>query len=193
MERIDARTRRRRRPDISGERAQYAVADATILGKHPRPAVDDLLKGRRGRSGPTSGAVDQHLDSAAVDNIQPNDVAAAIFADLQRSRIKHEHVFQENAQPSRKVVVAVGARPKLGKRVGPLLGAGFRVPLVARLDRPLEGLDLVFARLDACARRRPRNSKILLPAALAERSSCSGSMGPTPRLTRRASSSACRR
>jgi ubiquinone/menaquinone biosynthesis C-methylase UbiE len=54
----------------------------------------------------------------------------------------------EDFWPPETIVTTMEAT-ELGERVDALVGAGFRVSLVARFDRPIQRLDLVFARLDA--------------------------------------------
>ena len=57
--------------------------------------------------------------------------------------------LEQDPQPAREIVVPVRLAPPFDQRIGTIEGAGFGVLFVARFYRPVEGLDLVFAGLDA--------------------------------------------
>ncbi len=118
----------------------------------PRPAVDHLLEGRRRRPRAAPGLVEQELDRGAVDDIETDDLAAAVAAQLERRRIEHQNVFEQLAQPGRERPLAVRPAPEIGKRRRACRRVRGRNPCRARLDRPVELFDLVLAGLDRQAR-----------------------------------------
>ncbi len=119
--------------------------------------MDDLLIGRRRRLRPPPGVVDQHLDRRAVDNIERNDLTAAIAADLESWCVEHQDILEHLAQPSRERLLAVGLSPKLRQCPDTRRCIGRRAFLVAKPDRPIEFFDLVLTRFD----REPGNVVVL--------------------------------
>ena len=79
----------------------------------PRPAVNHLLVGRRRRLRPAPGVVDQHLDRGAVDDIETDDFAAAVAAQLERRRIEHQH----DPRAARAASSRTAARRRAGARI----------------------------------------------------------------------------
>ena len=133
--------------------AAQVGADPPVLGQDPRAAVDDLLVARCRRQWPAPGVVDQYLDRGTVDQIQRDDLVGAVTPQLEGGRIEHQDILECLAQPGGERGGAVGLAPELGQLLGAGVGAGHGVFLVARFDRPIERLDLVFAGLD----RQPRD------------------------------------
>src|SRR6516164_5113056 len=97
---------------------------------------------------PPPGVVDQHFNCRPVDDIQPDDLAAAVAAYLKGGCIEHEDVLERLAQPSREGLLAVWHAPEFGQPLDARRGVRRRMTVVARFDRPLELLDLVLAGLD---------------------------------------------
>src|SRR6516162_10273961 len=115
--------------------------------------MDHLLVSRCRRLRPPPGVVDQHLNRRTVDNVEADNLAAAVAAYLEGGCIEYQDVLERLAQPSRDGLLAVRHAPELGQPLDACWGVGLRMTVVARFDRPLELLDLVLACLD----RKPGN------------------------------------
>ena len=133
-----AETVRLVRPWVPREVHQLVVGQET-----PRSPVNDLFVGRGRWPGPPTGIIEQHFDRRAVDNVEPDNLAAEVTAYFECGRVEHKDVFKRLAKPGCERSFAVGASPELGQLVNPRGGVFVRCLLVARLDRPVELFDLV--------------------------------------------------
>ena len=78
----------------------------------PGEAVDHLLIGGRRRTRAAAGVVDQELDRRAVDDIEADQFAGAVMAELEGRRVEHEKILEERAARSQ-----TGARHPGGARI----------------------------------------------------------------------------
>ena len=113
----------------------------------PRPPVNDLLIGRGRRLRAAAGLVDQQFDRGAIDDIETDNVAAAVAPQFESRGVEHQEILKELAQPGRERPLAIGLRQNSVS----VAIRSCRPPwllLVARSDRPVELFDLVLASLD---------------------------------------------
>jgi len=80
------------RPSVPWEVEQLVTGQKT-----PRTSVDDLFIGREGWLWPATGIVEQDFDCRAINNIQSDDIAAAVAPYLKRGRVEHKDVFKRFA------------------------------------------------------------------------------------------------
>ena len=98
--------------------------------------MNDLLIRRRRRHGPAACVVYQHLDRRAIDDIEPDDLTAAVAAYFECRCIEHQNVLQRLPEPGCERLSSVRFAPELDQLIDPQSGVGGRVFLIVRSDRP---------------------------------------------------------